>query len=191
MDHLMNCSVAILAGGKSSRFGSDKGLVIFNEKSLVQHVIHVANKISKDVFIVSNDSVYQKFEKSVFNDEFKSKGPLGGLHVALKKSANEYCFLMAFDMPFLKPELFHGLFKNNLYQAVVPVHQNRPEPLCALYHSSALSVVEKNLTEGKLKMTDTIEHLDHHWYHVDENCEFYDSKMFTNINTLSDWENHQ
>jgi len=191
MDTLEYCSVAILAGGKSSRFGTDKGLAVFRNKPLIQHVITIANEISKDIFIISNNPVYQKFELPLFNDQFKSKGPLGGLHSALKNSAHEHCFLMACDMPFLKPDLFHGLFKNRQHQAVVPVYQNRPEPLCALYHRSALPLVEKHLREGKLKMTDTIEQLDHHWYHVDENCEFYDSQMFANINTISDWENYQ
>lgn len=191
MADLENCSVAILAGGKSSRFGTDKGLVIFREKPLIQHVIDNAIKISNDVYIISNNPIYQNFELPVLNDEFKSKGPLGGLHSALKNSPKEHCFLMACDMPFLKPELFHGLFKLSSHQAVVPVHQNHPEPLCALYHSSALPVIEKQIEAGKLKMTDAIEQLDHHWYQVDENCEFYDSKMFANINTISDWENYQ
>lgn len=190
MQHI-NCSVAILAGGKSRRFGKDKGLVDFNNKPLVQHVIDIANKISNDVFIISNNIDYQRFELPIYNDHFKSCGPLGGLHAALKNGRFEHCFLLACDMPFLNEWLLYGLYEMKQHQAVVPLHKNRPEPLCALYHSSALSVVETNLQSGQLKMTDTIEQLDHHWYHVEENCEFYDPKLFVNINTQQEWEKHQ
>lgn len=191
MTLLDDCSVAILAGGKSSRFGKDKGLANFNGKPLIQHVISIAKIISNRVYIIANNTDYHKLKISVLNDEFKYIGPLGGLHAALKNCSTSHCFLLACDMPFIQTELLYGLYEMRSHQAVVPVHQNRPEPLCALYHSSALSVIEKQIEAGKFKMTDAIGQLDHHWYQVDENAEFYNSKMFANINTLSDLKNYQ
>ena len=46
----------ILAGGKSSRFGSNKSLSNLSNTKLIQHVINKISKYFSDILIVSNDS---------------------------------------------------------------------------------------------------------------------------------------
>lgn len=184
-------SAAVLAGGESRRFGQDKGLAVFRGKALVEHVIFVLRKLANDVFIISNNSVYQDFGTPVFNDNFNTAGPLGGLEAALANATHSHCFCVACDMPFLTPALFHAMQQHANHEAVVPVFRGMAEPLAALYQKSALATVHKQLELQQFKMTDTIMQLNHHWLEVDENCEFYHPHMFANINTREEWERLQ
>ena len=77
----------ILAGGKSSRFGSNKSLSNLSNSKLIDHVINKISKYFNEILIVSNDS------KLIINDS-KIKiikdcidghlGPLVGVLSALK-----------------------------------------------------------------------------------------------------------
>lgn len=184
-------SAAVLAGGKSSRFGSDKGLVPFRGKAMVAHVIDVLELLEIPIFIVTDNPEYQTLNKPVIKDDFKSKGPIGGLFSALKYAKTTHCFCVACDMPFLDVRLFHKMMECCDFDAVVPVFDGRPQPLAACYQKAAMPVIEQQIKQGQHKMTDTISHLNHHWLHVDENCEIYHPKLFANINTRKEWKQNQ
>ena len=52
----------ILAGGQSSRMGSDKGLTMFNNKPFIQHIIDVVRPMCREIIIVSSNLAYDVFE---------------------------------------------------------------------------------------------------------------------------------
>ncbi len=186
--HTTPFSAAILAGGKSSRFGEDKGLALLHNKPLVQYVAEVAHAISNDVFIVTQNKDYQQFAERLAQDEYKDCGPLGGLHAALKHAKNPYCLLLACDMPYLSRPLLEEIKKQIHSLAMVPVMNEHIEPLCACYHRDALPVVASQLERGIFKMSDTIALLDHQLLRVDENSDLYSPQMFVNVNTLAEWQ---
>ncbi|MCX6312923.1 MAG: NTP transferase domain-containing protein, partial [Bacteroidetes bacterium] len=68
----------ILAGGKSSRMGTDKGLIIFNEETIIQQVIAQLKPVVNNLVIVSNNTTYEKFGLEVIGDIIKDIGPAGG-----------------------------------------------------------------------------------------------------------------
>lgn len=184
-------SAAILAGGKSARFGTDKGLEIFRGKPLVVWVLEVFKQLNIPVFIVSDNTDYLKFNTDVIKDEFKSIGPLGGLYSALQNCSTTHCFCVACDMPFLDPRLFQKMMEFAEFEAVIPLFEGCPQPLAGCYQKSGLSVIEQQIRQSKFKMTDTIGLLHHHWLDVDKNDEFYSQELFANINTREDWKRHQ
>ena len=51
----------ILAGGQSSRMGSDKGLISFNGSLFIEHVIKALKPLVKNIIIVSNNPDYDTF----------------------------------------------------------------------------------------------------------------------------------
>ena len=79
-----NISGYILAGGKSSRMGSDKGLMLLNKKAVIQHAIEQLEKSVKNIFIISNNIEYEKFGFKLIPDLIKDIGPAGGIYTALK-----------------------------------------------------------------------------------------------------------
>lgn len=180
-------SSAILAGGKSSRFGEDKGLTTFRDAPLVTRVIDVFKEMKLPTFIVANNDKYQSFGLPVYADQHREIGPLGGLHTALKNAGTTHCFCAACDMPFLDKRLFESLRKYSDFEAVVPRYRGKPEPLLGLYKTQALSKIENLIKLKKYKMSEVIEHLAHHWLDIDENTVFYHRNLFANINSREDW----
>ncbi len=57
----------ILAGGKSSRMGQDKGLMLFNQKPLVQYVLQSLQTVVNKVIIVANNPAYEQFGAKSLN----------------------------------------------------------------------------------------------------------------------------
>ena len=82
----MNLSLIILAGGNSSRMGTDKGLLSFRGKPMVQHVLDNLCSDFQDTIIVCNNNNYKQFEKTIITDNHNSLGPLGGIEAGLSKS---------------------------------------------------------------------------------------------------------
>jgi molybdopterin-guanine dinucleotide biosynthesis protein A len=189
MNAELKISGAVLAGGKSSRFGSDKGLILFQGIPLIEHVVRQLQLVCDEVFIISNNPGYEFLNLPIYPDEYMDAGPLGGLHSALLNSSNMHCLLAACDMPFINLPLLHKILSYSNYEAVIPTYNNQVEPLCALYQQTALSAITEQLEIGEFKMTDAIDRTHHLYIEVDENDEFYHPQLFANINTKAQWEN--
>ena len=108
----------ILAGGKSSRFGSNKSLSNLSNSKLIEHVINKINKYFLEILIVSNDS------KLIFNDpnikiikDCKEGylGPLIGVLSAMKyaNQSNKYNWLITFpcDTPFFDQTIIEKMIQ--------------------------------------------------------------------------------
>jgi len=91
--------VFVLAGGKSKRMGTDKGLVKFKGNPMISHIIEILDKLNLKTSIVSSNEEYLKFGKPVYKDVIPNKGPLGGLYTALEYSQAPMVLLLACDMP--------------------------------------------------------------------------------------------
>lgn len=181
-----NFTALILAGGKSSRMGSDKGLVEINGKKMVEHILDVVKTLADEILIVSNNHDYKNFGYPVVEDEYKECGPLGGLHAGLKNSKSEWNFVIACDLPSLTKDFLSFLVsKVEDANAIAPVHGSETEPLCAMYHKSALPKIESLLLKKDFKMQNVLSCLDTKFIKVPES-RFDASIIFQNINTSKD-----
>ena len=97
----------ILAGGKSSRFGSNKSLSNLKNFKLIEHVIQKLNKKFDEILIVSNDSklIFENKKINIIKDCIEGYlGPLVGILSAIKYANNskKYQWIMTFpcDTPF-------------------------------------------------------------------------------------------
>ena len=79
----MEITGIILAGGKSSRMGTDKGLLLLNGKPMVKYVIDVLSKVTSKIIIIANNDEYKQFGYKVYSDLIKDKGPVGGIYTAM------------------------------------------------------------------------------------------------------------
>ena len=65
----------ILAGGKSSRMGTDKALLYIEEKKIIEIAAEKLKKVFKKVFIITNNSVdYSFLNFKTYTDIYKNKG---------------------------------------------------------------------------------------------------------------------
>ena len=180
-----NISAFILAGGKSSRMGSDKGLVRFHGRKMIEHVISNIPLPKNQIAIINGNPAYQIFDCTIYNDIYKNCGPLGGIYAALYHSTTDWNFIIGCDMPFVSKDFISFLMKKISDQtAIVPVHDAHVEPLCALYHRSNLSGIQNLLQHGELKMQNAIKIMNAEL--CDVSLLFSAEEIFRNINSPED-----
>ncbi len=139
----------ILAGGKSSRIGSDqdKAILKLNGKRLIDIVISKLKHIVGDnIIIVGPPEKYPSY-KQIVPDLFNQRGLLVGLYSGLKASASRYNLVVGCDMPFLKLELLQYIRdKIDSNDIIIPRYaKSYIEPLCAIYNKDCLKVMERNI----------------------------------------------
>lgn len=144
-------TVIILAGGKSSRFGTDKSMLRIDNELLIERSIRQWGDLFTEIVIVSDTG--EKFPLlniTEVKDIFPHRGPLGGIHAGLHSAHNSWCFVVACDMPSIDRQLITDLIAavSHNVKVILPHHNGRIEPLCALYHRDCLSVCEELLLAG-------------------------------------------
>lgn len=148
-------SAFILAGGKSTRMGTDKAFVSLGGRTLLARMLDVARSITPDVFIVGDRAKFAPFAP-VIEDLFAGCGPLGGIHAALRASQTELNLVLAVDTPFVSLALLQFLLSraaNSRSSAVtVPRANGGLQPLCAVYRRDFADVAEQSLRAGQYKI---------------------------------------
>ncbi len=186
----LSSSAAILVGGKSSRFGSDKVFMKLSDRSVSEHIYYNFRSIFSDVFFVSGTEKNILENQVLHIDLHQGKGPLGGLYTALEYAAHEYCFVTACDTPFIDHGLIKLLWDNRSNaDAVIPVWKGRPEPLAAFYNIRCKKSIEKLLNTQNLSMKNFIEDIDA--VRLDLNDIYSPAeiqRLFLNINTPGSFE---
>ncbi|MFN4762894.1 molybdenum cofactor guanylyltransferase [Gillisia sp. Q332] len=147
----------VLAGGKSSRMGKDKGLVLFNGQPMISYVLKALAETGISVKIIANNEGYEKFGHPVVADLVEEKGPMGGLFTAFSYTNSKAVLLMSCDMPLVTSEAIKQLLdKAEINLIIAPTEEGRVNPLFALYPLSLKQEIERRITNGRLKMTDLI-----------------------------------
>ncbi len=186
----MNADGLILAGGKSTRMhGFHKGNLLYDEKTFVERLILEMKKEVQNIWISYGEKIQEEYiECRVVQDQYLECGPIGGLHAGLEKSANEWIFVAACDMPFLRIELYQFLrdFIEEKDRVVVPVMEGKVHPLAAVYRKDFKQIVEKQILSGNYKIMDLLKREDIHYVDVSDYCEL--CQMLRNINTMDQYE---
>lgn len=184
----MNITGIILAGGKSSRMGSDKGLLAINGVPMISHVINSLIKAGiKDIIIISKNSEYQKFGFPVFPDIIEDKGPLGGIYTGLSKSKTSKNLVLSCDIPFLDETIIDKLIRESGEEQISVVKfQNQLHPLIGMYDSSLLKALGEHLILNMLKVEQFINGCDFKILDIEKLLPQIKNKSFSNINTLEE-----
>jgi molybdopterin-guanine dinucleotide biosynthesis protein A len=186
-----NISGVVLAGGANKRFnGSTKAKIVIDGKTIISRIIDTLTDIFDEIIIVTNTpEEYEEFKKhKIITDVFDKKGPLGGIHAALKASSKDAIFVFAGDMPFLNKGLIIKqieYYRNHKYDILIPMINENIEPLHGIYDLSVNITLEEYLKADHNKAVREFFKLVKVGY-----IQFEDSeetrKAFTNINSPSD-----
>jgi molybdopterin-guanine dinucleotide biosynthesis protein A len=151
MDGSPEVTAFILAGGKSTRMGTDKAFVEFDGRTLLARALDLARSVTQDVRIVGSAEKFAPFAP-VVEDIFRDCGPLGGIHAALRSSLSELNVMLAVDTPFVSWTLLQYLISQARATPdaiiVVPASEDRRQPLCAIYRREFADVAENALRAG-------------------------------------------
>jgi len=190
MNPSLDITGVLLAGGQSSRFGSNKALALWRGKSLIQHVSDTLAAVFNDCLLVTNTPEQFKFlNMETISDRYQNMGPLAGIHAALCHSANPWIFVVGCDMPLVTPDVISFLcgFANQECEAVIPCLETGAEPLCGLYHKSALDKIEQYLKSGKTQVQEILKNLAVRKINQQELLKITgDLKVFSNVNREQD-----
>ncbi|HID96707.1 MAG TPA: molybdenum cofactor guanylyltransferase [Thermodesulfobacteriaceae bacterium] len=151
-------TAAVLAGGRSSRFGTNKALAPWFNGCVIDAVVAAAKKSADDVIIIScNHELYRYLNLPVYPDTVPDIGPLAGLHSALSHSKGSRVLLLACDMPLVTPGMLNWLWEISPESPVTaPELHTGIEPLHAIYHKSILPLVEHQMSAGELSLKSLI-----------------------------------
>lgn len=158
----MNRSAIILAGGLSSRFGLDKGLLLLAGKPLINHVLDAIDGLTDEMIVVTS-SMTQKGEYrrildlrvKIVIDKEGLHTPLIGALTGLEQAEGEYSLLLPCDAPFIHREIASLLLDLCIGKsAVVPRWPNGwIEPLQAAYHTdSYLKAANEAVSQKNVSM---------------------------------------
>lgn len=121
-------SAVILAGGSGSRLGTEKSLLLFCGRPLIQMVVKKLFRIVDEVVIVTrNDAQADALRKLVPEalfacDCISGYGPVAGLAAGMACAKGDYAFASGCDLPFLSVPVIDKLFElAEGYDGAVPV----------------------------------------------------------------------
>jgi len=179
----------ILAGGASSRMGTDKSQLLIDRQTFTERISETLLKLTDSVILVG-----RQLDTSVLPsvpDVYPQWGALGGLHAALAACKRDWAIVAACDLPFLTEELFLFLASLRLdHEAVVPIQPDgRPQPLAAIYRVvPCLQRATELIEAGRRRPLDLLEIVKTRWVSSEEIRNLEQSeKFFVNINTPSDY----
>jgi molybdopterin-guanine dinucleotide biosynthesis protein A len=152
MDASAEVTAFILAGGKSTRMGTDKAFVDYDGRTLLARALDLARSVTGDVRIVGSPAKFAAFAP-VVEDIFRDRGPLGGIHAALRASTTELSLMLAVDTPFVSRDFLQYLISQardaQEAAAIVPRSAEASQPLCAIYRREFADAAENALHAGR------------------------------------------
>lgn len=140
----------ILAGGQSSRMGTDKALTLFVGRPLIQVALEALITAGVSARIAGSRSSLSAFAEEI-PDTFSDQGPLGGVHAALSASTTEWNLFLPVDLPLMSPLLLACLLQRALLTGapVTVGHLNgRVQPFPVVLHRTVLPSITQRLEQG-------------------------------------------
>ena len=180
----------ILAGGKSQRMGTDKGLLLLNGKPFVSHICEAVKPIvGENIVIVSSNADYDFLGYTRIEDIVPEKGPVGGIHTALQHTETKLNFILSVDAPLVSTDLLLWIFENrdDSYGMTQVQLEDKAYPLIAIYDQSLETVFEENLKKNQLRLRQIINEVTHQTLLIPEKW----SDQVKNINTPEEYQKIQ
>ena len=186
----MSVAGYVLAGGNSTRMGTDKALLQIEGTALVQQIAALVATATGSVSIVGDPVKYSGLGYPVIADRRPGNGPLAGMEAALLDSTSEWNLFVACDLGSLSADFLEGLRDRALSlpaeaDCLVPYGPGqRLQPLTAIYRRRCLGAFSRALDAGIRKVTDVVSSLKM------INWQAPDPRVFQNINTPDEWNRY-
>jgi molybdopterin-guanine dinucleotide biosynthesis protein A len=182
--------------------GRNKSLLKVGDTTVIERVRDLLKSIFQDVILITNDPEEYKFlGLTMFEDVYKHRGPLAGIHSGLVHSSTDVNYIISCDIPFMTQEMIKYLVdyktdkKVTIAKAVGFIQQ-----LAGKYSKACVSEAEEMLKEqikaerrddiqrkrrcNVLKLVDRVgaEIIDA------EKLPFYNEDLYFNMNKTEDYE---
>lgn len=186
----------ILAGGRSTRMGSDKAALPWHDTDLLTDLLLRSQAYPFAERLISINRPYEspdlpaKLARTLHFvvDSYPDCGPLGGLEAALYHGTCDFYLVLSVDLPFYDfapvPDLLKRLHRQPELQAIIPrTETGQEQPLAALYSRQLLPAVTEHLRKGDYRLRSLYQAVP--MAYLDET---FRSALYLNINTPAAYE---
>lgn len=189
-NRIANVTGVILAGGHSSRMGSNKALLPYRGGRFIEAIHRLLHDIFPEVILVTNNpEQYAFLPCRKVPDLFEGMGVLAGIHSGLYHSGNPAIFAVACDMPYLVEGLIrHMASRADAGGVLIPESPSGLEPLHAVYGKGCLAAIEATLLSGQRRIISFFDRINVSRMNVEQvACHDPSFVSFLNINTPDDY----
>ncbi len=179
--------IYILAGGKSSRMGKDKGLLPYQESTILANIIKVARELSNSIYLVSEHESHKQFNLPLLADLHPALGPAGAIDSLLQHSKHPLNLVLSCDMPCIDVDNILYIFSHMAsYDMAISTLGKFSEAFPGFYASYCKEKWHLLVSSGIYTMRELISNFDSIFVDgkdiVERNPNFY-----RNINTPEDY----
>ena len=150
----MNINGLVLAGGYSRRMGTDKGLMIYNERPQREFLLELLARHCSEVYISCRAEQNVPAHLNPIIDAYNMPGPLNGILSAFRSNATAAWLTIAVDMPFVNDQAIETLLSSRDETKVATCFHNpktqQPEPLLTLWETMAYPLLQKFAERGNV-----------------------------------------
>lgn len=186
-------TAVVLAGGGSSRMGTNKALLKLGNKTMIERVVEPLKNIFNSIIIVTNDPEEYTILKGVRfvkdHVDIEEKNSLIGLYSGLRESETSHIFVMACDMPFVNLGLIKFMINSlRSEDVIVPFVGGHYQPLHAIYGKGCIPEFESLLEMGWYKIANVFKVVSMKEIMEDDIKKFdFNMLCFENINTYEEY----
>ena len=179
----MRAAGFVLAGGQSTRMGTDKARLPLGSHCLVEDVAGKISAAAGNVALVGSQERYTDLPFECLDDLRPGFGPISGIETALASRRGDLNLIAGCDMPRLEiawlRELILQARSSEALCVVAHDADGRTHPLCAVYKAACLPLVSRAIDERRLKLMDLIAELKPDFFLI--------RHSLPNLNRPEDW----
>lgn len=178
----------LLAGGRSTRFGEDKGRAEWRGRTLLEHVADGLPGERAETMLVVREEQAEEYRAAgislVHDDPSLPDGPLRGVISGLRACETAWAWIVACDQPLVRPALLAGLLGAADDRPVIPEWGGRLQPLTALYPAEYAYDLADFAAAGERSLIGALVRAGHLEFEEDA-CRGFDpdGRSFLNVNT--------
>ena len=191
----------ILSGGKSTRMGENKSLLKLGDKTVIEHTLQLMQSLFSEVILITNSpDEYQFLNIPMFEDIYRYRGPLAGIHSGLINSKTDDNFIISCDIPLITSEIIEYIVDfNTTHPITVCRADGYIQQLAGKYSKSLLPEIENLLKIEDDETRDSNQKKRKCKVHlllnlvgaeiiVAEELDFYSEGLFLNMNRPEDYK---
>ena len=178
-------SLALLAGGQSTRMGEDKAFAPFRGGTLLEWMRNRFAQLFPYAFVVAREPArFHHLGLPVVTDALSESGSVVGVYTAVLAAPTERVLCLACDMPFVTPRFLWELAdRSEGLDVLVPRHGDYVEPLCAVYGKRTLDPYRQLITSGGRRLIGIYADVRTGYLDIDDGRHGDPDELFMNLNT--------
>lgn len=151
---LADCSAVILAGGYSTRFGSEKASAVWRGQTLLTHLdVRLRGAVAEQIAVARPEQQTGAWpvDRVVCDAADLPAGPLRGMVAGLSRCDTPYAYVLSCDAPLVQVRLLAAL-RAHLpagERGILSEWEGRPQPLVSLWSREAVPALTALLRGGE------------------------------------------